>query len=240
MLCKPWRPFKVPALRFTCCQVTARRLLPGSLRGSALLNFRGNVRRRTSWISCEKRRGGVVRWPLWGMASNDGPVLAGAHVSFAFGQAVPLAQGQSDFVVLGDQLMVIATTVGLARKTLRVVRQNLAWAAIYNALCVPLAVAGWMPKPWPAGLGMAASSLLVVLNALRLSKQYFKGENVVDILYLLIPLSVTLVFFILAGLWWWIYRGQLRTLKRKGSEFLRIHKNFKIKLTFVKKNRGFP
>ena len=74
---------------------------------------------------------------------NDGPVLAGAHVSFAFGRAVPLAQSQADFVVLGDSLALVPQTVLLARRTLRVVRQNLWWAAGYNALCVPLAVVGW-------------------------------------------------------------------------------------------------
>ncbi|QIL43629.1 cadmium-translocating P-type ATPase [Acidovorax sp. HDW3] len=100
---------------------------------------------------------------------NDGPVLAGAHVSFAFGCAVPLAQARSDFVVLGAQLTLVAQTLLLARRTLRVVRQNLWWAALYNALAVPLAVLGWMPA-WLAGLGMAASSLLVVLNAARLSR----------------------------------------------------------------------
>jgi Cu2+-exporting ATPase len=99
---------------------------------------------------------------------NDGPVLAGAHASFAFGKAVPLAQAQADFVVLGDQLGVVVQSMLLARRTLRVVRQNLWWAAIYNAVCVPLAVMGWLPA-WLAGLGMALSSLLVVLNALRLS-----------------------------------------------------------------------
>jgi Cu2+-exporting ATPase len=102
---------------------------------------------------------------------NDGPVLAGAHVSFAFGQAVPLAQAQSDFVVLGEQLMAVPRTLALARKTLGIVRQNLWWAALYNAVCVPLAVAGWLPA-WLAGLGMALSSLLVVLNALRLSAAF--------------------------------------------------------------------
>ena len=99
---------------------------------------------------------------------NDGPVLAGAHVSFAFGQAVPLAQARSDFVVLGNRLDDVVQTLLRARRTLRVVRQNLWWAAIYNAVCVPLAVAGWLPA-WLAGMGMALSSLLVVLNALRLS-----------------------------------------------------------------------
>jgi Cu2+-exporting ATPase len=100
---------------------------------------------------------------------NDGPLLAGAQVSFALGQAVPLAQSKADFVVLGDQLMGVASSLLLARRTLRVVRQNLAWAAAYNAVCVPLAVVGWLPA-WLAGLGMASSSLLVVLNALRLSR----------------------------------------------------------------------
>lgn len=100
---------------------------------------------------------------------NDGPVLAGAHVSFAFGRAVPLAQSRADFVVLGDSLALVPQTVLLARRTLRVVRQNLWWAAGYNALCVPLAVAGWMPA-WLAGLGMALSSLLVVINAARLAR----------------------------------------------------------------------
>jgi Cu2+-exporting ATPase len=99
---------------------------------------------------------------------NDGPVLAGAHVSFAFGQAVPLAQAQSDFVVQGDQLMAVAQALRLARKTMAVVRQNLWWALGYNAACVPLAIAGLLPA-WLAGLGMACSSLLVVANALRLT-----------------------------------------------------------------------
>ena len=100
---------------------------------------------------------------------NDGPVLAGAHVSFAFGRAVPLAQSRADFVVLGDSLALVPQTVLLARRTLRVVRQNLWWAAGYNALCVPLAVGGFMPA-WLAGLGMALSSLLVLLNASRLAR----------------------------------------------------------------------
>ena len=99
---------------------------------------------------------------------NDGPVLAGAHVSFAFGRAAPLAQAQADFVVLGEQIGAVASSFQVARRTLRVVRQNLWWAAAYNAVCVPLAVLGWLPA-WLAGLGMALSSLLVVLNALRLS-----------------------------------------------------------------------
>jgi len=101
---------------------------------------------------------------------NDGPVLAGAHVSFAFGRAVPIAQSRSDFVAMGDRLSSVIQTWLLARKTMRVVRQNLWWALAYNLACIPLAVAGYLPA-WLAGLGMAASSLVVVGNALRLAAQ---------------------------------------------------------------------
>jgi Cu2+-exporting ATPase len=100
---------------------------------------------------------------------NDGPVLARAHVSFALGQAVPLAQSKADFVLLGAQLGVLVQVFARSRQTVRIVRQNLAWAALYNLACVPLAWVGWLPA-WLAGLGMALSSFGVVLNALRLSK----------------------------------------------------------------------
>ena len=99
---------------------------------------------------------------------NDGPVLAGAQVSFALGQAVPLAQAHADCVVPGGQLGAVTQALLLARRTVRIVKQNLAWAALYNAVCVPLAVSGHL-SAWAAGAGMAASSLLVVLNALRLA-----------------------------------------------------------------------
>ena len=99
---------------------------------------------------------------------NDGPVLAAAQVSIAIGQAAPLAQSQSDFVILGAQLSKVPQLLAHARRTMHIVRQNLLWAAVYNAVCIPLAVTGWI-NAWMAGLGMALSSLLVIMNAARLS-----------------------------------------------------------------------
>jgi Cu2+-exporting ATPase len=117
-------------------------------------------------IRAQQQQGHKVA--MVGDGLNDGPVLAGADASFALGQAVPLAQSKSDFVLMGTQLTPLVETFRRSRLTLRIVKQNLAWAALYNAACVPLALLGHLPA-WGAGLGMALSSLLVVLNALRLS-----------------------------------------------------------------------
>jgi len=98
---------------------------------------------------------------------NDAPVLAQAQVSVAMGGGTDLARSQADVVLLSDNLRQLASGVGVARRTLRIIRQNLGWAFAYNTVAIPLAMAGWV-TPWMAGVGMSASSLLVVLNALRL------------------------------------------------------------------------
>jgi Cu2+-exporting ATPase len=100
---------------------------------------------------------------------NDAPVLARADVSIALGTAAALAQARADVIVLSDRIEDIPVLVETARRTVAIVRQNLRWALAYNALSVPLALAGWLP-PWLAGIGMALSSLVVVLNALRLAR----------------------------------------------------------------------
>ena len=105
---------------------------------------------------------------------NDAPVLAGADSSIALAQGAMLAQTNADLILPGESLQPIATAVTSARMTMRIVRQNIAWAIVYNALALPLAAAGWVP-PWAAAIGMSASSLVVVLNALRLSR--FGGSD---------------------------------------------------------------
>ncbi|MBS7807720.1 cation-translocating P-type ATPase [Variovorax sp. PCZ-1] len=98
---------------------------------------------------------------------NDAPVLAAADVSIAPAHGATLAMIKSDFVLTAESLQPLALLQPLAIRTMRIVRQNLWWALAYNMVSVPLAWMGWL-EPWMAGLGMAVSSLLVLLNALRL------------------------------------------------------------------------
>jgi Cu2+-exporting ATPase len=98
---------------------------------------------------------------------NDAPVLARADVAVAMGEGAVLAQATADVVLTSGRLDGLIDALDLAARTRAVMRQNLAWAFAYNVVAVPLAALGWI-DPWAAGVGMSASSLLVVVNALRL------------------------------------------------------------------------
>jgi Cu2+-exporting ATPase len=118
----------------------------------------------------ERLRAGGARVLAVGDGINDAPTLRAASVSLALGTGSALAQASADLVALRGDLGALPDAVRLARRTTTVIRQNLAWSAAYNLVALPLAALGLVP-PWLAAVGMSLSSLLVVLNALRLARR---------------------------------------------------------------------
>jgi Cu2+-exporting ATPase len=100
---------------------------------------------------------------------NDVPVLAGADVAIAMNGATDLARTRADAVLLSPRLMRIFEAIEISRATRRIMRQNMIWSVCYNFSALPLAAMGLVP-PWLAAIGMSLSSLVVVGNALRLSR----------------------------------------------------------------------
>ena len=98
---------------------------------------------------------------------NDAPVLGGAGVSIAMSRGSALTLASADLILIGDSLEALPEAFSLARRATRVIRQNLVWAAAYNLTAMPAAAMGWVP-PWAAAIGMSMSSIVVVLNSLRL------------------------------------------------------------------------
>lgn len=108
------------------------------------------------------------RVAMVGDGINDAAVLAGADVSVAMAEGAALAHAAADVVLAAPRVNALATLIGSARATQRIARQNLGWAAGYNAVGLVLAAFGLVP-PWAAAIGMSVSSLAVTLNALRLA-----------------------------------------------------------------------
>ena len=124
--------------------------------------------RKLQYVAELQRQGRIVA--MVGDGINDAPVLAQADASLAMSGGARLAQLRADAVIVSQDLRDLPRAIGRARLSLRVVRQNIAWAFAYNLLVLPLALAGAL-TPWAAALGMSASSMVVALNALRLERR---------------------------------------------------------------------
>lgn len=132
--------------------------------------FLGGATPQDKFDYVARLQGSGARVAMIGDGLNDAPVLARADVSMAMGGGADAAQAQADLVLPGGArarpLAGIARAFDISRASMRVIRQNLGWALAYNALALPAAATGWI-GPWEAALGMAASSFIVVVNAMR-------------------------------------------------------------------------
>jgi len=122
---------------------------------------------KLAWVQQRQFEGKCVL--MFGDGINDAPTLASADVSISLTGATDLAHITSDFILMGEDISVLADARQVAIKTHANIKQNMLWALSYNLLAVPFAALGYVP-PWVAAIGMSASSVFVVVNALRLKR----------------------------------------------------------------------
>ena len=122
---------------------------------------------KLNYLKTVQDNGKVVA--MFGDGVNDAPVLSQAHLSFAMGTGADIAKSSADIVILHDDLAAVVKAINLAKQTKRIIKQNFFWALGYNLTAVPFAVAGYLP-PYVAAIGMSLSSIIVVVNSLRLLK----------------------------------------------------------------------
>jgi Cu2+-exporting ATPase len=120
---------------------------------------------KLDWVRARQAQG--YRIAMTGDGLNDAPVLQQADVAIAMGQGASLAQMQADLVVQSSDLNDIYAAHMIARRTQVLIKQNLVWAVLYNVIAIPLAAMGYV-TPINATIGMLASSMIVVMNSLRI------------------------------------------------------------------------
>lgn len=125
---------------------------------------------KLSKVKTLQQSGSIV--VMTGDGVNDAPVLAGADLSIAMGKGTQLAAATADMILISNNIEHIYHGYLIAIKTLRIIKQNLSWALLYNIIAIPAAATGYV-EPWLAAIGMSVSSLVVVLNALRLNRMKY-------------------------------------------------------------------